>query len=285
MEQIDLQPTLVRQYQRERYPQEYHQTGSFSGLEPLSRFSSLSLDELGDASLLDRQETKYTFRKDKLLSLLIGLESQYFILEIQGRRTFDYRSVYFDTPDRLFFRQHQTGALPRWKIRQRTYLNSGLSFLEIKSRDNRRITHKSRRPIPNPEIRFSKDDFSFIRTYFPGQVSKLIPTLETRYTRITLIHKNRQERITIDSQLRFSTGSNIQALPNLAVAEVKQNRLNPRSLFISQLKRSSIRPGSFSKYCIGSVLLHPEIKHNRFKPVLHHIYNLSPGEFDHERPQ
>lgn len=285
MEQIDLRPALVKQYQGERHPQKYHQTGSLYGNEPLARFSPLSLEELGGASLLDRQETKYTFRKDKLLSLLIGLESQYLILEIQGRRTFDYRSVYFDTTDRLFFRQHQTGAFPRWKIRQRTYLNSGLSFLEIKLRDNRRITHKHRRPISNPGISFSKDDLSFLKSCFPGQVSDLIPTLETRYTRITLIHKNRQERITIDSQLRFLDGPNFQALPNLAVVEVKQNRLNPRSPFISQLKRSSIRPGSFSKYCIGSVLLDPEIKHNRFKPVLHHIYNLSLGELVHERPQ
>jgi hypothetical protein len=284
MKLIDLRKQLPSQPgSGKKFPK--HPGVSFpSRNHPIDLFPSLSLEELGTASLLERQETKYFFPKDKLLSLLPGLESEYLILEIHGLRFFDYHSIYFDTPERLFYLQHQAGALPRWKIRQRTYLNSGISFLEVKHRDNRRVTHKHRQLIPQPTIRFSESDLQFLRSCFPNHVSNLIPVLETCYTRITLVHKDRRERITIDHQLRFSDDLCSRSLANLVVVEVKQSRLNPRSPFISKLKQSGVRPGSFSKYCIGSSMLHPELKHNRFKPILHQINTLWEGESSNEWP-
>lgn len=251
---------------------------------PAGLFTSLTLEELGKASLLDRQETKYLFPKERMASLLPGLESEYHVLEIHGRRSFAYRSVYFDTPDRLFYQQHHAGALPRWKIRQRTYLDTGKSFLEIKYKDNRSITHKSRRLINRPTKQITEKGNLFLKSCFPGNPANLLPVLETRYTRITLVHKNRGERITLDLQLSFSDGTCSQSLSNLVVAEIKQNRLNPRSPFIIQLKQSSIKPGSFSKYCIGSLLLNPGLKHNRFKPILHQLNSLLEGEKPNEWP-
>ena len=253
-------------------------------INPLGLYSSLSLEELGPASLLDRQETKYIFLEDRMLSLLSGLETEYHVLEINGRQSFDYRSIYFDTPDRLFYKQHHAGTLPRWKIRQRIYLNSGKSFLEVKHKDNRLVTHKTRQQINHPIGHISEGGNRFLKSFFPGRIADLVPVLETRYTRITLVHENKGERITLDLQLRFSDGTCSKSLPNLVVAEIKQNRLNPRSLFISQVKQNGVRPGRFSKYCIGSLLLNPGLKHNRFKPSLHQLNSLLEGEKPNEWP-
>lgn len=248
----------------------------------LALFSHLSLEDLGPGSLLDRKETKYIFSKDRMKSLLHGLETDYSVLEVNRRRSFDYHSVYFDTPERTFYRQHQTGALPRWKIRQRTYLNSGISFLEVKYKDNRKATHKTRQQISSPTGALFEGAGLLQEAYFPAQIDSLMPVLETRYSRITLVLNDKKERITIDRQLGFSYDGHSQSLSGLVVAEIKQEHLNPRSPFIKQMKEIGIRPGPFSKYCIGSTLLDPTLKHNRFKPILHQIASLGEGEISHE---
>jgi hypothetical protein len=244
------------------------------GKNPLELFSSISLDELGKDSLLDRQEIKYLLSEDRLGTLLSGLEAEYRVLEIQGRHSFDYRSVYFDTPDRLFYVQHHAGTLPRWKIRQRTYLNSGLTYLEVKYKDNRRVTHKNRMQINTPAGLIAEESNQFLETHYPGRVDDLTLFLETRYSRITLVRKAGVERITIDRGLQFSHGTYSKSIPGLVIAEIKQARLGPRSPFTHQLKQIGVRPGGFSKYCIGSTLLNPTLKQNRFKPNLLQIASL-----------
>lgn len=255
-----------------------------SRINPLGLFSSLSLEELGRASLLDRQETKYLFPEGRLLSLLSSLETGYRVLEINDRRSFDYHSLYFDTPDRLFYQQHHAGALPRWKVRQRTYLNTQKSFLEVKYKDTRGVTHKDRQQFNHPKELIPGTGSLFIKSLCPCRFGDLLPVLETHYSRITLVHKNKGERITLDLKLRFSDGTYSKSLPNLVVAEIKQDRLNPRSPFFSLARQNGIRPGSFSKYCIGSLLLNPGLKHNRFKPILHQLNSILEGEKPSEWP-
>ncbi len=249
---------------------------------PLALFSHLSLEELGSGSLLDRKETKYIFSKDRMISLLHGLETDYRVLEVNRRRSFDYHSVYFDTPERTFYRQHHAGALPRWKIRQRTYLNSGLSFLEVKYKDNRGVTHKTRQQISSSTGALFEGAGLLQDSNFPARIGSLKSVLETRYSRITLVFKDKKERITIDRQLGFSHDGHSRSLSGLVIAEIKQAQLNPGSPFIKQMKEIGIRPGPFSKYCIGSTLLDPSLKHNRFKPILHQIASLGEGEISHE---
>ena len=251
-------------------------------LKQVNLFSTLSLDELGEASLLDRQETKYLLPEGRLSIFLPSLESEYRILEIQGRSTFDYCSVYLDTPERLFYYQHHAGVLPRWKIRQRIYLNSGLMYFEIKKKDNRGFTHKTRQRISDPSRPFSSREVQLLESRLPGIVANLEPVLETRYSRVTLVHKEKGERITMDRQLRFSNGTGTRSLPYLAVIEIKQARTNHRSPCRMQLKQNGARPTSFSKYCLGSLLLTPGIKHNRFKPTLHLINALLNGGNSYE---
>ena len=105
----------------------------------LNQFSPIPLEQLGKAALMDRLETKYIFRSDNIFNFLSGLESDYQILEIKGQRICSYRTVYYDTADFRFFQQHQNGSGQRWKIRQRTYLDSQANFLEVKYKDNRKI--------------------------------------------------------------------------------------------------------------------------------------------------
>ena len=54
---------------------------------------------------------------------------------------------------------------------------------------------------------------------------------------------------------------------------------------MTQIKAEGIRPTPFSKYCIGISLLYPDLKQNRFKPILNHVSTLLGGDITNERTQ
>lgn len=253
--------------------------------QKLDRFTPIYLEQLGKAALMDRLETKYIFHRDQILDSLPELETKYRILEIGGQRICSYRTVYYDTDDFLFFQQHQNGSGQRWKIRQRTYLDTQVNFLEVKFKDNRKRTRKSRVQANFDLDRILQNEKDFLSTNGPLYQPELSPKLEVRYTRTTLVNNNGLERVTLDNELLFSNGIISCNLAGLMIAEIKQGFFKPTSPSISQLKKAGVRPSPFSKYCIGISLINQEIKHNRFKPILHHVRNLLGGEIKYERAQ
>ena len=62
---------------------------------------------------------------------------------------------------------------------------------------------------------------------------------------------------------------------DLAIIEIKQDRLSGKSELMQILKNKQIRPSSFSKYCIVSIHLNKELKHNMFKPILLHLHKIN----------
>ncbi len=249
----------------------------------LNQFSPIHLDQLGRAALMDRQETKYIFHEEQVFNILPELETDYRVLEIKGLRICNYRTVYFDTAEFLFFHQHQKGAGQRWKIRQRSYLDSRLNYLEVKYKDNRKRTQKKR--IQTDLDRITENTSGFLSANSPCSLAELIPTLEVFYTRTTLVKNDSLERITLDSHLNYYNGKTAWDLDGLMIAEIKQAAYNPKSPFMAQIKTGGIRPSPFSKYCIGISLLNPGVKHNRFKPILHRVNNLLEGDAINERTQ
>jgi hypothetical protein len=167
------------------------------------------------------------------------------------------------------FIMHQNGKLNRQKIRIRSYLDSQISFLEVKNKNNKGRTSKVRIPVNSSHILSVEDlqenkcfleENSLFKTY------QLEPVLTNNFNRITLVNNNATERVTIDLNLSFSnyqTGEE-KELNQLVVLELKQDGLQ-YSDFRNELNRLRIKPVSFSKYCMGTVLTNPNIKYNRFK--------------------
>ena len=75
-------------------------------VEVLQRFKPISLKELDEVKLLNRTDTKFFFSKQLLATALEKMLEYYDVLEIDSSRENHYRTVYFDTPDLLFFNQH-----------------------------------------------------------------------------------------------------------------------------------------------------------------------------------
>jgi hypothetical protein len=145
-------------------------------------------------------------------------------------------------------------------------VESNLFYLEVKKKIKGR-TDKSRIKLDKFYETLTPGQIDFIANS-TGEKTDLLPMLWNNFNRITLVNKSAPERITIDSGLSFSTSANSHILKNLVIAEVKQERINLHSPFIKILKSFGIRETSLSKYCIGSLYCHPDLKYNNFKEKL-----------------
>src|SRR5699024_10474723 len=87
----------------------------------MSRLGSVTLEELDNhAALQTRIDRKYLVPRSVVEQLLPDFSGRLLALQIDGQRSFGYRSVYFDTPDLLSYHQHLQGRLRRFKVRTRT---------------------------------------------------------------------------------------------------------------------------------------------------------------------
>ncbi len=240
----------------------------------LQNFDAITLPEMGHVKLLRRYDTKYLLREDQLLQALARLTDRYRILEVEGRRLQHYQTLYFDTWDWALYRQHHDGWRDRYKVRKRAYVDSDLSFLEIKHKVDAKTTVKSRMPSQEWSAQIAPAARAFLHEHYPYQAEELSPKLGNAFQRITLVSTERIERVTIDLDLCLVCNSAQVQLDGIAVAEVKQDRFSASSEFAQQMRLEGVRATRFSKYCIGVSMLYPEVKHNCFKPQLRRIDQL-----------
>lgn len=233
--------------------------------EVVESFQPITLEDLGAVSLLNRTDTKYFFSLKDLSIVLGKVRNDYDILEIDGKRLFAYDSLYFDTPDNQLYLMHHNGRTNRIKIRIRQYVDSGLTFLEVKRKNAQGRTIKSRRPIEDIEKTLSASSKAFVDKAC-GNSLPLEAKIYTAFDRLTLASKQRTERITIDLNLSFRHSDRKSEMQNLVIVEVKQGNETRDSAIRKALREEGHRPSKISKYCIGRIKLDKEIKYNRFKP-------------------
>lgn len=240
----------------------------------ISLFPSISLNEMNSVALMKRTDTKFVINKTQLLKVLEAIKKDYKVLEINKDRIMTYSSLYFDTEDNQFYNSHHNGKNNRTKIRQRKYVESDLCFLEIKQKNGKGETNKSRIKISGFETDLSKNSADFIFNTTLKEYN-LSPSLWNEFNRITLVNIQSQERVTIDLNLSYKINDIIKGYDNLVVVEVKQERVNRRSKIVKTLKKINEHPYSISKYCIGMISLYKDLKYNIFKKKLIKINKIS----------
>lgn len=241
----------------------------------LKSFEPISLSAMDGVKLMDRIDSKFVFSVQDLFPLLKAVSNDYFVLTIGSNRVFSYRTEYLDTPDLDMFSDHHNGKLNRYKIRQREYIESDIRFLEVKFKSNKGRVIKDRVEIkPGKNIDF----ISFINKNTPYDPDQLKVSLLNHFNRFTLVDKSLRERVTIDLNLVFFDSSQSIELKGLVIIELKQNKSTRESPIYPALKENGIRPGSFSKYCLGVALLNRHNKFNNFKKTINLINKLSKVE-------
>lgn len=244
----------------------------------IARMSPTSLQEMEHVKLMRRTDTKFVVDAERLPDLLEQISDSYKVLMIKGKALQAYKTVYYDTSRYTMYHEHHNQRKNRYKVRQRQYLNSGEQYLEVKFKNNKGETIKSRqRTTPNLED-LDNEDALFLPEYSPYQKEQLSPVLNNHFQRLTLVSKHDAERLTIDLDLQFEYARDHTnaSFAHLVIIEVKRERDNKHSEIINILQKERIKASGFSKYCMGLAVTNDKVKYQLFKPRLrrYQLWNI-----------
>lgn len=263
---------------------------------PTQRFAPIGLDELvSRAGLMTRVDRKYLMPIESAADVVAELDADAQVLEIDGRRDFAYESVYFDTEDDLAYRLTAHRHRRRFKVRTRSYLDTGSCYLEVKTKSGRGATVKQRVEYASEHSRtLTPDALDFTRRVLDVQghgdrlVERFVPRLVSRYHRATLLLPE-GSRATIDTRLQWSdlsaaprrTDASVHppartaTLPTHAIVETKSVR--GASELDRKLWRAGHRPSGISKFGTGTAALRPDLPSNKWARQLR-----APFDIDHQ---
>jgi hypothetical protein len=229
----------------------------------LTRMPTITLAESEPtAALQTRVDRKYVLPLTALAALHDALPAGTRRLVIDDADTFGYESVYFDTPDLECFHLAAGRRRRRYKVRTRTYCDTGGSWLEVKTRGPRGTTVKNRQEHATDLRGSLADGLPFVRevlteqgVHVPADLT-LVPTLTTRYARRTLYLPD-GARMTVDTGLEWSDADAAAGVPAHAVVETKSTA--GASCADRALWSLGHRPTRISKYATGLVVLDPTL--------------------------
>ena len=234
-------------------------------------FIPIKLEEMDRVKLMNRTDTKYWFHFEHLQEILQKVKSDYFVLEINDESELSYTTTYYDTSHNNMFSEHHNGKLNRYKVRRRSYVSSGISFLEVKFKSNKGRTIKKRIPSEFGNTSFTVKENEFLNQHIPFNTNDLSPSLINNFSRLTLVNKNFKERCTIDLNLRFKIDDKMIALENLVIVEIKSDGKSSNSPLALVLREQRIKSSGFSKYCVGRTVTDAALKRNAFKGKIRSI--------------
>ncbi len=249
----------------------------------IAPFAPISLDGMEGVKLMNRIDTKYAVPLSVLPAILKAAREDYYAQEIDGKRIAAYDTVYYDTDGLDMYLRHHDRQLVRQKIRVRQYVDSDLTFLEIKRKNNKGRTKKKRITVPGFELSATTkgvgkkewlvEDFVAAKSRYRWQ--ELSPRLRTTFHRITLVNKAKTERLTIDLGLEWENirSHEVMTYPELVIIELKRDGNIPSRMTDIMLSLR-IKPLKISKYCIGTALTTLGLKHNRFKAKIRKIEKM-----------
>ena len=157
----------------------------------------------GLAELQTRVDRKYFVPAGLFRRLIAELAGELRVLDIDGRRTFGYESVYFDTPQLTTYRAHLQRRRQRFKARTRTYTDSGLCMFEIKLTGARGETVKQRVPHPvQRRAELTPVALAHLHTTLGRPTGRTChrgwPVLATTYQRTSFVARTGEYRLTCD---------------------------------------------------------------------------------------
>jgi len=252
-------------------------------------FEPITLMQMEGVKLMNRIDTKYAVPMSVLPHILEAAQADYFVQEIDGKRIATYDTMYYDTDSLDMYVRHHDRQLVRQKIRVRQYVDSALTFLEIKRKNNKGRTSKKRIVVPGFDITADtpsvlkhkrKEDeavtvASFIAAKSRYEWSDITPHLWTKFHRITLVNKAMTERLTIDMDLIWDNvvSGETKTFSDLVIIELKRDGNVPSKMTHIMLDLR-VHPLKISKYCIGTALTTPGVKMNRFKSKIRKIVKM-----------
>ena len=240
----------------------------------LNAMNTVSLAELDSVALLNRFDSKYVLNKQQLQSIASVIQQNYGVLQIEDNKIFTYENNYFDTDDLQFYYDHHNGYSNRMKVRGRKYIETNISFFEIKRKENIDRTAKTREKVDQLISIIDENKKETIQRLSRKPIADLSLMLNNKFNRITFVNNDQTERMTLDFNLQFSDKSGEKNFLDFYVLEIKQSKSNGRSIVTETLKKNNIREQGFSKYVFGVIALKKNVRLNNFLPLIKKINKL-----------
>ncbi|MDA0303238.1 MAG: VTC domain-containing protein [Bacteroidetes bacterium] len=250
--------------------------------ETLAKLNPIGLEAMEGVELMNRLDEKFLILSEWIPSLVSHCSEHYEILEVKGERITKYENQFLETPALDSFENHTRGRKDRFKARIRRYGSNGISFLEVKHKTVHGRTLKDRllrsknRDWNAP---LNESEWDFLHAHYPYKKGELT-SMQCSFDRCTLVSTKRQERVTIDSNIRFQSDQESSSLQGLAILEVKQVKIDRFSPIHEALKTFMGHPPplarstSMSKYIIGTLLLNPDLPPRTYRSLLRSIRGL-----------
>lgn len=259
----------------------------------LLNLPEISLHDLAQrAELLKRTDRKYLVPGTLVVEMVdflgeIGAQA----LTIGGVQIFGYLSDYYDTSDFALYRAAATKRRRRFKLRSRVYLDSGMHFMELKTRSGRGQNVKDRlrledvctydfvngandpsEPLKRTDVVAWASKLLQQRGVVASQregfrtIMDLMPSSRSSYRRSTLCLPD-DSRLTIDQDLVLSGPGESSGfeVPEVVVETKSSGRTSDADRW---LWSHGIRPSRVSKYAIGTAIVHPELPANRWHSTM-----------------
>jgi hypothetical protein len=242
----------------------------------ISLMQKIPLSEMSLVKLMNRTDVKYIVNANLVPTLMRRAAKDYFIQEINGKFIAKYDTIYLDTNELHFFRAHMNGKLNRFKWRIRTYIESNLSFLEVKNKSKTDRTEKSRIVIEKADSLILDPAASFIINTSCTDPNLLVKVLQNNFNRLTMVNVDKTERLTIDFNISFKNRLNGKTahFPNLCIIEIKQERFS-ESHINQYLNDMRIKKAGISKYCLGIAMTADNVKGNLYKQKIRYIQKIT----------
>jgi hypothetical protein len=252
----------------------------------LATLPTASLAEVAEnAALMRRVDRKYIVAVPTAQTFIDQLEATHAVLEIDGRRSTTYRSMYFDTPSLFAVRSHVQRRRRRWKVRQRLYVQDDLCRIEVKTKNGRGETVKVVGPSSVESYgRLVEADSSFVESVLSDhpafRIEELVPCVEVAYERATLTDLEAGTRVTIDSGLAATLdGGTAWIDDQFVVIETKGGAVPAHADRV--LRRLGAKQRSFSKSVATTSLIRDDVKDNDVRSLcgtsLHVRFHPSEG--------
>ena len=249
----------------------------------LGSLRPVGLEELNsEAALQTRVDRKYVVPARFAGQLLATVRADVRDLEMDGSRSFAYDSVYFDTAGLDSYLLAAHGRRRRYKVRTRTYVDSAVSFLEVKTEGAREATVKERIPYHLADRgRLTAEGMDYVRETLTAAVGSvpagsLEPVIETRYHRATLYLPESGSRATIDTDVTWQRpGGQSWVLDEAVILETKSG--SAAGPLDRHLWAHGVRPARISKFATGLAALRPELPANRWNRTLRRNLALRPA--------
>lgn len=259
------------------------EAGQHMGLGPgvtssIRRLEPIGLTEMDSlAALTERRDSKYLVDGSDLLEMLDLIDVGFRALEIDGKRSFNYESVYFDTPGLKSYLMTARRRPRRFKVRTRSYLDRRSTNLEVKERRRNGLTVKQRAPHRfEDRDQLTPESLLLLEaTSVDGFAGHLGRTLTVGYKRSTLVDVRTSSRITFDTDLMaFRPDGRPIIAEGFVLVETKS--LGHPTVFDRMLWSHHYRPTSFSKYGTLMAALDPSLPANKWNRTLRRHFDWRP---------